>query len=199
MDIKYHESYNPSNTKYIVMHHAGGLVNDRLAHTQHLTAEHIDNAHKQRFQMLSSLLKWGGYNFYITKDGTVTQFRAIGEETAAQKGYNFNGYAISICLAGNFLSDERPTLEQILSLKNLMRQLPPVKVYNVVPHRYLQSTECNALPDNWGRKLYIEVLNEKLNIIMQTLIKILDILRSRKMGIKVGAQYMDCQELDTLG
>jgi len=181
------------------MHHTGGVNDDALARTQRLTAEHIDNAHRQRWNFQSSLGRFGGYNFYIEKYGKVTQFRAIGEETAHTKGYNYDGIAIGICLAGNFLSDERPTPEQLLALKNLMQQLPSVNVYNVVPHRYLQPTECNALPDDWGRKLYIEVIGEKLNVLMQVLIKILDILRSRKMGIKVGAQYPDCLLLDTKG
>lgn len=155
MDIKYHFGYKPENTKKIAIHHTGGLGADKYASTQHLTAENIDAAHMARFDMLSTMMRWGGYNFFIEKDGKVTQFRAIGEETAAVKGWNFNGICISICLAGNFLKGvDSPTPQQIASLKDLYGKLPKVPRGDIVPHRALQQTECYGdLPDSWARDI----------------------------------------------
>jgi len=195
MDIKYAQGYNRQNTRYYAIHHGGGIDNN--ARTQHLTAEDINAYHKGKWNAKSSLGWYGGYNFYIEKNGKITQFRAVGEETLAQRGTNFNGVAISICLSGNFASDERPTTEQVVALKELLGILPPVQVYNVVPHRILQpDTACYGnLPDDWGRNVYREVIVSKLNSIMLILQKILDILRKRKLG----ARFLDCHQVDVRG
>lgn len=156
MDIKYHQGYKPENTKWIAVHHTGGLGTNKYASTQHLTAENIDVAHMQRFDMLSTMRRWGGYHLFIEKNGKITQFRALGEESAAVKGWNQGGICISVCLAGNFLKGvDTPTSEQIKSLKELFAVLPKVPPQNIVPHRALQNTtECYGdLPDNWARNL----------------------------------------------
>jgi len=163
---------------YIALHNTGGIGNDRLATSHHLTASDIDRAHRDRWNMQSSLGHYGGYNFYIEKNGTLTQLRAIGEETMAQRGYNFN--CVSICLAGNFLV-EKPTKEQELRLKQLLLQLVTkdtrgiivaegvgldISVANINPHRHYQTgTECNALPDTWGRSLLVEHIKQTIGLL----------------------------------
>ena len=99
---------------------------------------------------------FGGYNFFCDYWGNVTQFRAVGEETMAQKKYNFDGLAISICLAGNFTKGiDMPSEAQQVALKELINQLPQVPTSNIVPHRYFGDTECygNGLSDDWAKNL----------------------------------------------
>jgi len=156
MKIEFTPSYGLGSTKFFCVHNTGGLgINARVS-TQHLTPEAIDRAHKDRFGMLSTLGHWGGYNFYIESNGALTQFRAIGEETAAQRGHNFDGETISVCLAGNFTKGvDVPTKAQIEMLRALYEALPQVPASSIVPHRLLQSgTDCyGALPDDWARQI----------------------------------------------
>lgn len=71
----------------------------------------------------SSLGWWVAYNYFIDVDGTVTNTRAVGEETIANKGYNCDVYerctTISICLAGDF-NRELPTDAQRVALQKLI-------------------------------------------------------------------------------
>lgn len=186
----------------LVKHHTGGLQDNTYASAQHLTAKDIDLAHKERFKMKSSLGRWGGYNFFIERDGKLTQFRKIGEETAAQKGYNSD--SISVCLAGNFTINpstkmpvDRPTLEQITRMKALDIDIIEknfendkyavvpgtkidIKLKDIIPHRALGNTDCygDALNNNWGRSYAAEYLNEKiglLSMIIELLARILDL------------------------
>lgn len=160
--------------KYLVIHHSGGLGNDRKASSQHLTLSQINNAHKERWpEFISSLGYWVGYNIVIFPDGHWVQTRKIAEETAAVK--SFNSSSVSICLVGNFVSGvNSPTNAQIETLKKLGRailacdvkkienaaiQVVPGAVLsisreNIVPHRSLQKTECYGdLPDSWARDI----------------------------------------------
>lgn len=208
MNIQYHSSYIPGSTKYLAVHNAGGLGNDARASTLHLTAAQINNAHQHRFNMFSSLAWWGGYNFFIDKDGLITQFRAIGEETAAQRGHNFGGETISICLAGNFTSGvDAPTQAQIDSLKKLYANFPQIQPQNILPHRLLQSgTSCygSGLPDDWARKILTEDAERaRLQTIIDLYIKMLDLYRQlRALGLKgalLGAALGDCQHVEVRG
>lgn len=97
-----------SEIKNIALHHAGGSGNDPYASTRHLTVDGINADHKARWNFPSSLKDpkgtpwYFGYNvIYNPKDRSFTQGRAIGEETAAQFGYNFDTF--SICIIGNFM------------------------------------------------------------------------------------------------
>jgi len=183
----------------ICIHHSGGLGNNYNAMTQHLNAQDIDNAHKERWGMKSSLGYFGGYNFFIDKNGKYTQFRAIGEETMAQVGHNFD--SVSICLAGNFTKGvDTPTPAQIETLKFIMFSLLEKKhtfsVFedtvldipwrNVYPHRVLQPnhTECfgNSLPDDWGKKFVIEYLSKKIQVsktLVEAFITLLSLFQQR--------------------
>lgn len=165
--------------KFIAMHHAGGLGTDRYASTQDLTAQHINNAHRARWDFLSSLGHYGGYSFFIDKNGYITQFRAIGEETAAQIGHNFD--TVSICIAGNFVkkngvpidipteAQKRTTCKLLSALTGgkIDLSLPPLQAIpgaiiqldpsSIHHHSFYQiSTECDCLPDAYWRDLLKE-------------------------------------------
>jgi len=189
----------------IALHHGGGTANAYYASSKDLTAPQVNEAHRTRWAPFakswpaykSSLGYFGGYNFFIDKFGTLTQFRAIGEETAAQIGSNFD--TVSICLAGNFSINPKtkepvdiPTQAQINMLKDVMLALLnkdyhiygmavmgmvpiDIKFQNIHPHRFYQvGTECNGtfLPDNWGQQLIIDHFTAKLNLLQQLLLKI---------------------------
>lgn len=177
--------------KYIALHHGGGLQNDIYAKSQHLGWERIDQAHKDRWNFISGLGFYGGYNFYISVDGTYKQFRLIGEETAAQIGYNFN--CVSFCTAGNFIERngiriEQPTEAQIKTLKMLMKKIIDkdfnglyiapntvidVPLSSVHPHSFYQQTQCNCFPDAWGREL-MKIPTPQVNVRQTAILTILD-------------------------
>jgi hypothetical protein len=162
--------------KYVAMHHSGGLANDKYAPSQHLKWENINEAHRQRWNFKSSLGFYGGYNFFVEKDGTIKEFRAIGEETAAQLGHNFD--TISICVAGNFIVKngvpvEVPTDEQKASVFQLaLTSFAPsgddagfvvapnttidFNMSRVHHHSFYSSTECDCLPDTFWPTVYKE-------------------------------------------
>lgn len=198
----------------ICIHHAGGIGSNNKASSQHLNAYAVDLGHRQRWNYQSSLGYYGGYNFYIDKDGGLTQFRAIGEETMAQVGHNFD--TVSICLAGNFNHGvDTPTNAQIEKMKFVMFGLlegkhnfkvaPGTEISigwgNVYPHRVLQPnhTDCNgtSLPDDWGKKYVVEYLNYKLGIAKSLLNLLVTLLaKVRASEGKLGAN--DRSVCDTL-
>lgn len=191
----------------ICVHHSGGIGTDNRASSQYLKAQDVDRAHKNRWNFISSLGYYGGYNFFIDKTGEITQFRAIGEETAAQAGHNFD--TVSICLAGNFSGVDKPTKEQIESLKFIMISLlekkhtfkvnPNTEINigwgNIYPHRVLQPnhTECNGthLPNNWARTLVAEYLSKKIGL-LQKLVELYQILFSLKSKTYYGGGDRSC-------
>src|SRR3990167_8541827 len=145
MNIIYSKDYKNGDTQFWCIHHTGGLLANNYASTKLLTAETINKAHKERWNFQDLLTGYfGGYNFYIDYQGNTTQFRAIGSQTAAQKGYNQDGQVISICFAGNFNKGvDTPSAEQIASFRRLTGELPKIKFQNIKPHRYFTgSTEC---------------------------------------------------------
>src|SRR5687767_8209126 len=126
IDIKIKPGSNDDNIRWIGIHHSGGIGNRYYASSQYLTANDVNNAHRQRWPNFPSELNgmFMGYNFFIDVTGKITQGRYIGEETAAQKGSNKN--TISICLAGNFSKYQGepvdvPKLAQINSLKEVLQ------------------------------------------------------------------------------
>lgn len=183
------------NIRYIAIHHSGGIFGNRYFSTQHHTARDVNEWHKQRWPDFKSELGWyGGYNFFIDQFGIVTQFRRVGEETAANKGHNLD--TISICLAGNFTLKNgamvnTPTPQQIEQLKILLNYfytgMRIIKWENIVPHRSLQYTECygDGLSDSWARDLIAEAKEsdmEKLSR-LQRLVAELSALVARLMLI----------------
>lgn len=170
---------------YIAIHHTGGVVGDPYRSTANVGAEGVNKAHRDRpdwqgyHAHRSQMGKYGGYNFYldpVTLD--ITQFRAIGEETLAQRGYNKT--AVSICVGGNYTIDPdtgqsvdpmTPRIERALAAlvykitehPEQFKTVPGVEINikprNVHPHRWFQeSTECygNALHDGWIARVLTE-------------------------------------------
>lgn len=171
----------------IAIHHAGGLGNDKYASTKHLTVGHINNAHKTRWEFPSTMKQpngtpwYFGYNvIYDPKDRSFTQGRALGEETAAQYGYNFDTF--SVCIIGNFM--RRPMSNPSASVDPLTKQIEEdivlflhdlingnkrrltvlpgttveLAIERVRPHRFYQTTECygTGIPENYFRDLLIQ-------------------------------------------
>lgn len=102
----------------------------------------------------------GGYNYEISKAGSVHQFRKDGAVTAAQYQENMNdGRAISICLDGNF-DIELPTPEQKEAVAALLKEKMAtfnIPEANIRTHRSVaigpsgkpyKSCPGNLLPDN---------------------------------------------------
>lgn len=189
--------------RYISVHHSGGIGRNYFVSSQHLTAGHINNAHRARWNFKSSLGYFGGYNFVIEKNGKVTQHRAISEETAAQRGWNFN--TISILLMGNFVTNvDKPTEEQIEAMLEIISQLlykglgadykfapnarlklSPARVH---PHRWFNRTVCygTILTNDWARELALEKMEVELSFPKWWLYRFGDLIqyfaRSRSLG-----------------
>lgn len=135
--------------------------------------------------MKSTLGFYGGYNFQIEPDGTIGQYRKVGEETIGATGYNFD--SIHICLSGNF-DIELPTTEQKQALKKLLEKyikefnIPP---QNIFPHRKVANKSCYGLKlsDSWARDLIQDnqkILDQLLAQIIWLQSEISKLLKLRK-------------------
>lgn len=158
----------------IILHHSGGLGTNNYASTVFLTPEDIEQAHRQRWDFRSSLGKYAGYNFiYDPKTRQITQHRAIGEETAHTKGYNFS--SIGICIIGNYNLDKngipvddlqphtridivnflidlcKGNYRDFVVVPNTVIQLTPFRIF---PHRAFSMTDCygTAIDDNYFKE-----------------------------------------------
>lgn len=174
------------NIKNIAIHHFGAPENNLSYKASVLQEADINILHKNRWPDFPSKLSGSfiGYNFIIWPDGTLKQYRYIGEETAAQYGHNKD--TISICLAGNFTKGaELPTFEQKMKLKQVISALLDLStIHNplnfqllmpfvldlskdrIKPHRFYQSnTACygNALGDNWAEQLISQNMAQNNN------------------------------------
>lgn len=99
--------------KFIVIHHSA-------VHSSKPQLDAINNYHRKKWNMISRLGWYVGYNFVIDVDGAVTNTREIGEETMAQVGHNFD--AISIGVVGDF-NGHMPSEAQKRSLSDLIARL----------------------------------------------------------------------------
>lgn len=141
---------------YIIVHHTGGTALDPRADTSSHTFETINEWHRNQFNFKSSLGFYCGYQYFIDKNGKITQARKDTEEGAHTLGRNKD--SIGICLAGNF-TVALPTKSQETALQGLLKQKVEeysIKLTNVVPHRFFAKyKDCygSRLPDDWARKL----------------------------------------------
>ena len=129
-----------------------------------------------------------GYSYFIERDGKTIQTRTDTEEQAHTKGLNYD--SIGICLAGDF-SQERPSFEQTLALKNLINQ--KMREYGILPsgisgHRMLRDTECpgSKVTEKELRDLFmpdISYYQNLLNTLRELLEKLLQ--RSTKVGHEI--------------
>ena len=210
-----------NTTRFLALHHVGGTYNDPFASSINATAKQIDDWHKIRpdfigyYAHLSSLGFYGAYTIFIERTGKWTQFRKVGEETMSQRGYNFN--TVAICMAGNFIKKngipiDTPTLEQMMTYKTLAIALldnnrtmldklgvviapnTEIKITpaNIHKHSYYQpNTECNALPDSWGRDLLSDHIRGYGNLQM-VYASILELAARITRFRKIGATTYDC-------
>ena len=117
-----------------------------VSHSQNADQFEANNRiHKGRWQFVSSLGFYLGYNYEIAKNGRIRQARKDGEKTVAcyQKDMN-NGQCIHICLDGNF-DIEKPVSTQIFALRDLLKKLVQqykIEKTNIVFHRDYSSTAC---------------------------------------------------------
>lgn len=145
--------------KYIIIHHTGGTDADPLFDTSNQTFEVVNEYHKQKWSFRSNLGYYLGYQYFIDKQGKVTQAREDNETGAHTIGQNNN--SIGICLAGNF-DVTLPTPEQIEALKGLVESLKTkygIGLENIVPHRHFANKTCygRLLSDDWIVKLLTPV------------------------------------------
>lgn len=145
--------------QYLIVHHSGGTDANPLQDSSNYTVAQCNQDHKVRFDFKSSLGFYVGYQYFIDKDGIVTQCRADNEEGAHT--INYNTKSIGICLAGNF-DATLPTEKQIVSLTALLRQKIAtwsIPVDKIVPHRTFTSKTCygNKLANNWAQTLVATV------------------------------------------
>lgn len=180
----------------ICIHHSGGLGFDNYASTAILTFNDINQAHKERWNFKSSLGYYAGYNVvYDPKDRSFTQARALGEETCAQKGHNFDTF--SLCIIGNY--NLKPNGEIVdtffphtqMDVTNFLIDLckgnyrgltvaPDTTLRfrpnSIHPHRYYGDTDC------YGTGIRNEFFREQVELRyypqISNLQKLLDSLRS---------------------
>ena len=179
----------------IVIHHSGGLGNDNLASTRHLTFNDIGRYHKnkgvrQGYNPYSKMGYPHAYNaMYDPKLRIFKQFREIGEETMAQRGSNFDTFSLGII--GNYNKQ-----------KNVYRPVDPVEEYmeediakylfdllngnkrklvvspnaelnfsrtRIYAHRFFSNTDCYGtfLSDNWARDLLVKYKQVIINDIVR--------------------------------
>lgn len=107
-DIKY--KGNPAITTVVLHHTAVSRA------TQPLQLDSVNTYHKQKWNDVSELGYYTGYNFFVEPTGARTQCRLVGEETIAQVGNNCDVPErcgmVSYCMAGNFAA-EKPTQHQV--------------------------------------------------------------------------------------
>lgn len=197
--------------RFIAIHHFGAPQHQPNADASRLSERDINETHKARWPNFSSQIdlkdfskNYIGYNFIVwpsQERGGVRQYRPIGAETAANKGHNFD--TISICMACNTNYSEPNEYQRVetskLILKLFNRNFEGIVVVpnttfdlhisRIVPHRFLQpDTECygHKLPIDWGQKLVINYLNQRISWI-QTLLQ-----KMRQASLKVGGGSRGC-------
>lgn len=165
----------PKTPEYIILHHTGGTDANPLTDTSHHTFEIVNEWHRQKWNFPSQLSKSGemakiinhphsyiGYQYLITKDGTIHRGRLDTEEGAHTIGQNKN--SVGIALAGNFdrpltWPNNKPTKEQIDSLRVLLTNLVvkyQIPIKKILPHRnFAKYKSCfgNNLPDTFGQDI----------------------------------------------
>ena len=168
---------------YLIVHHT--------ASTRDMTAAEIHAEHLN--------LGWLGigYHFYIRKDGSV--WRGRPEDGVGSHCEGYNSVSLGICLSGNFEIEE-PTLEQLNSLKSLIRELkakhPKATVHS---HSDFNATACcgrnlrNRLKELEKKESYVKVFANggKISLVFENGEKVSrlffdekELLRNLRNGIK---------------
>jgi len=172
--------------KDIIIHHSGGVGADNFASSLFVTPQSISKYHKAKWNsyrpsqyVKDESIRYMGYNvIYDPKTRKFTQGRAIGEETIAARGKNFDSF--HLCVIGNYNAKANETVDPVTPemksdvgnfLKNLIEGNEgnllvagftdvDLSYYRIFPHRKFTPTMCygNGLKDDFWAK---EVLSEK--------------------------------------
>jgi len=200
---------------YLCVHHSGPIGSSPYSSSQGLTLSRLNQAHAARDFNESFLGYFVGYNFLVCPDGMIIQTRAIGEETCAQKGHNFD--TVSICILGNFTTQENglpvdvmPSAQKLAFLNlstNLIRGIVSkyevitgtqmnINLSRVFPHRVLQPkhTECygNYYPDTWARDEIAVRMRGELNVLIASLLSLVERLKLFLAPRSVGGSDYSC-------
>jgi len=183
-----------SNTKQRAIHHTASIASGK----NQLAA--VNQYHKDKWGMKSTLGWYVGYNYFIDVNGSITNTRKVGEETIANVGHNCDVEercdTISICLAGDF-NTQLPNDKQIKALRRLLGELDvlypgsvdtfhrDIQANRTCPgkkftRRYLESVilEKKVVGDEADTKKSEEI--EKIKVtLMMTIITLLRQLRAK--------------------
>ncbi|MFU7514886.1 peptidoglycan recognition family protein [Clostridium sp. HCS.1] len=156
VDYNWKENLNMNNKpNKIIIHHTA------LAKA---SPEEINEFHK------SKGWKGIGYNFYISKNGTIYEGRPEGSEGAHTLGENSS--SIGICLEGNF-EDEEVKEAQLKNLINLSLYISlKYDIYKIIGHKEVYSTLCP------GEKFPLEEVRKMI---------VKNIKKYKRLEIKLGA------------
>lgn len=149
----------------IILHHSGGTDAEPMGDSSNYTVVMCNQDHKARFNFLSSLGWYVGYQYVIEKDGKVTQCRKDDEEGAHTIGQNKSSIGIMLC--GNFDAThpserQKSALQKLLKEKMAQWSIPKEEIY---PHRKFAVKTCYGknLSDTWGRDLVTPPLQKVIN------------------------------------
>lgn len=164
-----------NNPQAIVIHHEAG--NNGF--------NSVNQMHRQKWNFVSSLGFYIGYQYYINKDGILYKGREETDEGAHTLG-GWNRKSIGICLMGNF-EFEHPAQKQLDTLEKLIvdiqerRNILDTEIYG---HRELWPTKCP------GKFLFLWLTNfrktnkleSKINKLQKILISLLTQLLNKLSG-----------------
>ena len=186
-----------STIKYLIIHHTGISYKNNPDQF-----DNVNQYHKEKWNFKSSLNFYGGYNYIMSADGKIRQYRADGEETAAVVGHNTD--SLSLCLSGNF-NTEQPTTTQRHNLRLWIQQkmleynIPPEKV---VAHRKFSDTLCCGLnlPDSEIRAM-AEALEAdkgleiaKISLLERLIVLLIEYVALLQNKLKLGkTSYSRCE------
>jgi hypothetical protein len=159
-----------NNPKYIIVHHSGGTDADPMADSSNYTFEQCNQDHKVRFNFISTLGYYVGYQYFIDKAGKITQARSDSEEGAHTIGKNLE--SLGVCMAGNF-DATLPTEAQKTTLKAFIKEKMDqysIPTENVVPHRTFAHKTCygKLLEDTWAQNLIKEEAKLEVPPVIET-------------------------------
>lgn len=145
-----------NNPKFITIHHTAAVEPIPQFNA-------INEWHRVRGFVKSSLGFFVGYHKVIEKDGTIVQARVDDEQNNAVLSHNHD--SLAVCLVGNF-DKEDPTPEQIASLGEVLNDwctehdISPLDIY---PHRKFGSTSCygSRLENTWGTLVLLNFRTSK--------------------------------------
>ncbi len=189
----------------IFLHNTGGRGRDRYASSADLTWQQINKAHKDKWNFKSSMGFYVGYNAtYDPKDRTFTQHRAVGEETAAQRGYNNE---FSLCIIGNYTAYRGKSVDELTqhtrddvasflfdlingNKRNLVMYYYPQPTFSlkqICPHRFVSNTECygSFLSDSIFLDDLLNLYKVKIDVLKRLVglyIKIIALFEKKQLG-----------------